>query len=345
MSAQHPREAGTGAPIDWLVESEPFVEYRTRADLLRQPESDSEVRSVRAAMLADPRVAGLVAELAGWPGTVIASHKSASQQFHKLTFLADLGLTVDDPGVERIVSAVLAHQSDEGPFLLSANVAQSHGGSGTEVRAWALCDAPLIVYGLAKLGLQDDPSVRAAINHLVGLSAENGWPCAVSKELGKFRGPGRKDDSCPFATLAMLKALAQFEDLRDCSACHVGAESLLALWDESRTRHPYMFYMGTDFWKLKAPFIWYDLLHVLDVLSQFPWLTGDVRYVDMLDTLRGKADEHGCFTSESVWTAWKAWEFGQKKVPSAWVTMLAWRVIGRQALLYGHRGQAAFALE
>jgi hypothetical protein len=90
-----------------------------------------------------------------------------------------------------------------------------------------------------------------------------------------------------------------------------------------------MFFMGTDFRKLKAPFVWYDLLHVLDVLSQFPWLATDPRLLDMADTLRQKADADGRFTPESVWTPWSEWEFGQKKVPSRWVTMLAWRILTR----------------
>lgn len=127
----------------------------------------------------------------------------------------------------------------------------------------------------------------------------------------------------------MLKALSATEPWRDSPACHTGADTLLTLWSESSTRHPYMFYMGTDFRKLKAPFVWYDLLHVLDVLSRFPWLTQDPRLVDMLEVLKGKADQHGRFTLESISTAWKGWEFGQKKAPSRWLTLLAWRIIGR----------------
>ncbi len=87
--------------------------------------------------------------------------------------------------------------------------------------------------------------------------------------------------------------------------------------------------MGTDFRKLKAPFVWYDLLHVLDVLSRFSWLATDARLGEMIGTLKEKADERGCFTAESVWTPWKAWEFGQKKQPSRWITLLAWRSLGR----------------
>ncbi len=316
-------------PVDWLLTGPPWVEYRTRRDLLGQPEDDPTVVVACQRMLEDPQVRALIAELTGWPGTVIASHKSAGQPFHKLTFLADLGVKAGNPQVNRIVERILAHQSEEGPFQLLINVPVAYGGSGEEQWAWALCDAPLIVYALAKLGLGAEPAVQRATGYLGTLVRDNGWPCAVSKELGTWRGPGRKDDPCLFATLAMLKALSVFPEWRESEACHAGAESLLALWNESRTRHPYMFYMGTDFRKLKVPFVWYDLAHVLDVLSQFPWLNEDTRLRDMLGVLRAKMDHEGRFTLESVWTAWKDWEFGQKKQPSRWLTLVAWRILTR----------------
>ena len=315
--------------IDWLLEGEAWVEYRTRLDLLGESESDPQVISARQAMLVDHQVRNLLDELAGWPGTVISSHKSAGQPFHKLNFLADLGLKAGDPGMDVIIRRILQHQSDEGPFQLSTNIPVHFGGSGQEQWAWALCDAPLIVYALANFNLQGDIRVQTATRYLVGLVRDNGWPCVVSKELGKFRGPGRKGDPCPFATLAMLKALSAMEEWRDSPECHSGAESLLNLWSESLTQHPYIFYMGTDFRKLKVPLVWYDLLHVLDVLSRFPWLRDDPRLGNMLEVLKNKADQQGRFTLESIWTAWKDWEFGQKKLPSRWLTLMAWRILRR----------------
>ena len=317
------------APIEWLLEGEPWIAYRTRTDLLEQPESDPRVQSSRQATLADPRIKGLLAELAQWPGAVISSHKSASQSFHKLTFVADLGLKADDPDMEAIVARILEHRSPEGPFQLPMNIPAHYGGNGQDLWAWALCDAPLILYALAGFGLEEEPGVQAAIRYLAGLVRENGWRCAVSRELGKFRGPGRKEDPCPFANLAMLKALSQFAAWRDSQPSRIGAETLLTLWSESIERHPYMFFMGTDFRKLKAPLVWYDLLHVLDVLSRFPWLRQDVRLRDMLGLLISKADGDGRFTPESIWSVWKDWEFGQKRVPSRWLTFLAWRIIMR----------------
>jgi hypothetical protein len=109
----------------------------------------------------------------------------------------------------------------------------------------------------------------------------------------------------------------------------LGAKSLLDLWEKSLEQHPYIFYMGTDFRKLKVPLVWYDLIHVLDVLSQFPWLKSDPRLCEMIELLKSKADSEGRFTVESVWTSWKDWEFGQKKVPSRWLSLLAWRIIQR----------------
>ncbi len=317
------------APIDWLLDGEPWIEYRTRRDLLGESEDEPRVRAARLEMLDDPRIKRIIEELSAWPGPAVSSHKSAGQLLHKLTFIADLGITIDDPGINTIVGRILGHQSPEGPFRVVMNIPSRYGGTGEDQLAWALCDAPLVAYALLKFGLQDEPRVVKAIEYLAALVRDSGWPCAVSPELGKFRGPGRKDDPCPFATLAVLKVLSEVGAYRDNVAVRAGTNALLELWSASLVRHPYMFFMGKDFRKLKAPFVWYDILHVLEVLSKFEWLSGDDRLLNMASVLRQKADQHNCFTPESVWTAWKDWEFGQKKEPSRWLTFLAWRIVSR----------------
>jgi hypothetical protein len=79
---------------------------------------------------------------------------------------------------------------------------------------------------------------------------------------------------------------------------------------------------------LSEPKVWYDLVHMLEVLSRFPWLRENPRLLDMLGVLKRKMDPQGRFTLESAWMAWKGWEFGQKKVPSRWLTLTAWRIMG-----------------
>lgn len=313
--------------VEWLLEGDSWIQYRTRVDLLGQEETDTQVRAARKAMLSDPKIQTLLAELSDWPGAVLNSHKSASQPFHKLAFIADLGLNVNDAPVKAIVKKVMAHQSEQGPFQLPTNIPIHFGGTGKDTWAWALCDAPILVSALIKMGLGDDKHVQAAVQYLDGLLRDNGWPCAVSPELGKFRGPGRKDDPCPFATLAMLKVMSRVPELREGKSGKIGVETLLTLWDESKERHPYMFFMGTDFRKLKAPMFWYDILHVLDILSQFKWARKDERFKEMLGVVEAKADGEGRFVPESIWTAWKDWDFSQKKVPSRGLTLFVKRIL------------------
>jgi hypothetical protein len=315
--------------IEWLLQGETWVVYRTRIDLLEQSPDHPQVVAARQEMLADPKIKFLLAELSGWPGTVLNSHKSASQSFHKLAFIADLGLTINDPPVKKIAAKVIKHQSEQGPFQLPTNIPEHFGGSGTDEWAWALCDAPVNVSSLIQIGLGDDPRVQTAVQYLDKLVYENGWHCTVSPELGKFRGPGRKDDPCPYATLVMLNLLAQIPELRESNSAKIGVETLLSLWDKSREQHPYMFFMGTDFRKLKAPLFWYDLLHVLDVLSHFKWVQKDKRFKNMLNVMEAKANKEGQYTPESVWTAWKDWDFGQKKAPSPGLTYYALRISKR----------------
>ncbi len=314
--------------IDWLMSGPPWVQYRTRLDLLGETERSKNVKAARQALLAHPQVQALLTELAEWPGRTLTRHNDASHPLHQLVFIADLGLRATDLGVEQIVDLVLAHQAAEGVFQVKVNIPTHFGGTGKDQFAWMLCDAPSSVYALAKLGVKDR-RVKAAAKQLAGLLRDNGWPCAVTPELGKFHGPGRRSDPCPYATLITLKALAQFPEWRDSDVCHAGAEALLKLWTQRKAQRPYLFAMGSDFAKLKAPLIWYDLLHVAEVLTQFEWLGQDKRLGEMMSLVKAKADAHGRFTPESIWQAWREWDFGQKREPSAWLTLSALRVLKR----------------
>jgi len=53
----------------------------------------------------------------------------------------------------------------------------------------------------------------------------------------------------------------------------------------------------------------------------------------MVEIVRRKADAEGRFTPESIWMAWKEWDFGQKRIPSSWLTLLAPRYIQRMGMV------------
>jgi hypothetical protein len=127
----------------------------------------------------------------------------------------------------------------------------------------------------------------------------------------------------------MLKVLAYVPELRESKSAKTGVETLLTLWENSQDQHPYMFFMGTDFRKLKAPPFWYDILHVLEVLSHFTVARQDKRFKHMLSIVVARADRDGRYIPESIWTAWKDWDFTQKKLPSRGLTLFVQRILQR----------------
>ena len=184
--------------------------------------------------------------------------------------------------MDRIMALILAHQSPEGPFQVITNIPTHFGGSGKDDWSWQLCDAPLLIYCLIKFWLKENERVQKGISYLISLGRENGWPCVASENLGRFHGPGRRDDPCPYANLLMLKLVSLLPEYEMHPEIQNGVESALSLWEYSQSRSPYLFHMGTDFQKLKAPLIWYNIVHLTEVLSHFTQARQDERFQDML---------------------------------------------------------------
>jgi hypothetical protein len=319
-------------PERWLLAApEPWTRYRLLLDLMGRPESDPEVSRARQEMLAHPQVRGLIAAASAWGQQAFKRHNDASHPIYALSTLADFGLRVDDPGMPSVIDSILAHQSSQGAFQSLINISPSFGGSGEDQWTWMACDAPVLLYALLAMGLGADPHLQRGVIHLTGLAAEAGWKCAAAPEVGKFRGPGRKADPCPIANVVALKALSLLPDLHDSPATHAGVEMLLQHWAAPRGQKYYLFGVGSDFRKLKYPFVWYDLLHVADVLSRFPFARADPRFQDMVAAVTAQAYQDERYTASSMYQSWKGWSFADKKNPSPWLTFLVWRILGRLA--------------
>jgi hypothetical protein len=307
----------------YLAQEDPVLAFAASSFLGKKP-----APSLKNAALGDPRVRALLGQALAWPWPAISSHKSANQGFHALAFLAELGFRKADAGLQEAVDRVIETMGDDGLPRLPFNVGEAHGGTGKPGKAWALCDAPVLMYALSLLGAAR-AELKKGIKTIASLSFEKGWPCAVSPELGSWRGPGKKSDPCPYATLMSLKLLlVDGETWRE--EISRGVECLLSLWDRSRAEHPYIFYMGTDFRKPKLPWIWYDIVHVLEVLSRSSDARTDKRFKDMLKALESQAGKEGLVPG-SVYLAMKEWDFGQKKAPSAWMGFAAARIRSRLA--------------
>jgi hypothetical protein len=295
-----------------LASDEPWVRHGALLALAGRGHGTPEVVRAREEMIEHPAFRSVIDECMDWPGKPITRHNDATLLMHKLAFLADWGLDATDERVEVISRRILETTSPEGALQSLAQVPAAYGGSGEPGFGWMLCDSPMLLYLMLSFGFSGEPAVEAATDHLLRSVSPNGWRCLTSS---KFRGPGRKEDHCPYANLLALKALSLVPALHGSDAVRFGVEAQLNHWENRRERKHYLFGIGTDFMKLKYPHVWYDVLHVLDVLSMYPWVRGDGRLIEMWDAVASKQGEDGLFVPESVWMAWKGWDFAQKKAP------------------------------
>ncbi|TXT44310.1 MAG: phosphate transporter [Spirochaetes bacterium] len=306
-----------------LVNSkESYVAYNAAAALRLE-----RAGRLRDTMLADPRIIGLARSLGDWPGPVIASRKSSRQHFHILAFLAEIGLKPENLGMGSVVAAILRSMDVSAMPTLPSS--QGIGG-------WAFCDAPNTLYGLARMGVKD-PRIAQGMDFIAskvrhsGGGGGGGCGCEVSPSFGAWRGPGRAADPCPYATMIVLRLLSLEPDryesqIRSCAA------AIQNLWARSRDFHPYIFYMGEDFRKLKLPSSWYDILSVADALSRHSAGIEEPGFGEMLALILSKETDSG-FVPESNYRPWKEFDIGQNKKPSDGMSLRV-RII--QARAEGH---------
>jgi hypothetical protein len=231
-----------------------------------------------------------------------------------------------------IIEQITSHQAPEGAFYNRMHLYKQFGGVEGEHWTWMSCDAPLLLYILSAFGLENEPAVLKARDLLIELVEDNGWRCKSDPLLGKFKGPGKVEDPCPYANLLALRALAVFSS-NGFAVTDFGVDMLLNHWEIQGEKKYFLFGIGSDFRKIKYPLIWYDILHVLDVLSRFPRARQDQRYSQMLAELTGLHDSEGKYTASSMYRAWNDWSFADKKNPSPWLTFCVYRIRHRSGEL------------
>ncbi|MDD4297228.1 MAG: hypothetical protein PHC69_09770 [Ruminiclostridium sp.] len=313
-----------------LPMSEEWLQYAIRLNLLTEKKED--LMELKCKVLEHDKIKSCLCDIKGFHNTLVSNHKNPDLPIHKLLFLLDIGLDCTVPEIQIAVDEIMRHNDSNGIYLSLTNIPKHFGGSGEDTFGWCLCDAPLLLLALIKAGIDYEKHIKRGVDFLTSLYKDNGFPCTVSSELGKFRGPGRKDDCCPYATLIMLKLLLCVPEYQNSEISNNTANSILTLWENSNEKHPYMFYMGTDFRKLKAPAIWYDIVSVVDALSRCDSIKNDKRFLEMVSLIQNKQDEDGLFIPEAVYQKFRTWDFGQKKAPSPYLTYLCMRIFQQVGL-------------
>ncbi len=320
-------EASTEMDYQKLLKiSDAWLKYAILLNLDHKPDDFIAIQNMA---LADDRIRRYLSDITSFHDNLVTNHKNPDLPIHKLLFLLDLGFNTDVPEISEAIQQILKYKDENGVYMSKTNIPKHFGGTGEDVFSWCLCDAPLLLLALLKASVNYNQLIKPGVDYLASLWQKNGFPCTVSPELGKFRGPGKKDDCCPYATLIMTDLLSYIPEYRNSQVAISSVNSLLSLWENSLNQHPYMFFMGTDFRKLKAPSIWYDIVSVTGVLSKYSFVQKDKRFIEMVEVIEGKKDKDGLFTPESVYQKLKDWDFGQKKSPSPYLTYLCYQIFER----------------
>lgn len=306
-------------PIPYLLDvNEPWIRYLTLKNLHNGALESKKLGVSKDTLLNVPMITESIEMCLKWDDTVLKRHNDATHPIHRLEILAEFGFTKNDPGLEHIAERILKHQTKEGAFQSNILIPKTFKGTGIPKWDWMTCDAPILLYFLSEIGYRDDSRVQMAAEHLVGLFRKNGLGCHSS--IPKFRGPGRKDDHCPYANLIALKALAGFKGEVYEEARSLGIQAQIDFWNNKGKRKIFLFGIGTDFKKLKYPNVYYGIVHVLDVLSLFKKAQETSAFKEMLDVVNNKQARNGSFTPESVWMAFKGHDYGQRRNPSPTLT-------------------------
>jgi len=299
--------------------NEPWIKYNLRR--IQGKSSNKEYKELTK----DPRIKALIDECVTWPNPPLKRHNDAGHPIHKIELLADFGLDTRDEWIKAISNLILEHRSEDGLFQSKLEIPERWGGKGTGEIMWLLCDTPVLIYALQKFGINNEYT-KEATRMLVWLSENNGWRCKGSNP--RFRGPGKKDDHCPYANLITLKALS-LSQYRETEAVQNGIDSHILHWENRGGKKIYMFGIGTTFKRLKYPNVWFDILHVIDVLSHYPYALEYDEFWEMWNIIKEKQQPEGGFIPESIYRAWSDWSFGQKKTPSPMMTLRIYEIANR----------------
>ena len=314
-------------PRQW--EGEPAARWVWLTSVLDRPEDDAEVMATRRDALADPGTQELIARLPDWEKTIVKGHNRPDFALNLLHLLADMGVRGgDDPKIEALLDAVLAHQEENGRF---ASFGQSFRSRQV---AWGalLCDSHAIIEALVRFGRAEDPRTIRGLARLAADLSETaqglGWLCIPHTVSGE-RGPGRKGDFCPQVTLEALRTFARLPADRHPVGLLDAARTALRAWRVRGEEKPYLFGHGRQFKTVKWPTLWYDVHWVLDTLGRYPelWRGSTARAEDRQALAELAAcliaynfNPDGTVTPRSCYQGFERFSFGQKKAPSPFAT-------------------------
>ncbi|MBN1801993.1 MAG: hypothetical protein JW891_10830 [Candidatus Lokiarchaeota archaeon] len=319
-------------PRRFLIESsESFTRYKTLVDLFEFPLNHPEVLIAHDAILQDKLVNNLLNQLSDWEKDIVTGHDKPEYLLNQLWLLLDWGIKPeDDQRMKSAIETILNHQDDEtGQFLAYSITYNKETKEKYPMWTSALCDHNLIVSVLLLAGLKEDKRVKKGLMRLNELLTETtqgmGWKC-VPWLYQKRRGPGRVNDVCPMIVVDALRGY-YILPLKDRPKKLIDAgKTLLNCWINRTKEKPYMFGHGKHFRQPRAPFFWYNIGTVLDACRHYPELVRTQAFQELIAVSLLEFPSSDGFIPKTIYRYFNQYSFGQKKMPSPWLTLFLSRI-------------------
>jgi len=206
--------------INWLIQGPDWLKYAVELQLLDlKPDVQPALR--------DSSIARIIHRLKdnqlGIPALKYGKvhYTETGKAYWDLFFLADIGLTIHDSGLEREALEVLSLQAQDGSFTIPPNVRDNY-----------FCMSAILISSLARMGYCDDPRLKKYIRVILeSQNFDGGWHCYD----GGFEMSGI--ESCPMDNLNILMLLGQYENYRSNPILNRALDSLLEHWQTRDRRH------------------------------------------------------------------------------------------------------------
>jgi len=306
--------------LDWLLEPrDPFIRYRTLAELLGESPEDPALLEARAAIVQSKAVARILDRMhpegywlardsAGRPVGEGVEYGSFATTHFCLAALAELGMDKSDPRIARAADRYLDLQGEDGDYWKHMSCLYAYN-----LRTFFM------------LGLGDDPRVKRTVSLMIETERpDGGYLCDLHEGKRKTR-PVR---SCARGSAKALMAYSALPGLWDSPRCVALVDYFLRRGGIYRSDDADRF-VTREAAQTIFPFTWgAGLLDVLLALSTMGHGRSP-RLARAWSVLEGKRDQQGRYRLD--WTPTQSLlKAGRRGAPNKWITFYALLALERR---------------
>ena len=299
---------------DWLLEEEnPSIRYRTMQELQELPESDPNLPLAKKQISSYQPVKNMLEAMhpeGYWEQINPRSKKAYGKDVEYmrdtthfiLAYLAELGMTREDPKIEKAANRYLSLQQPDGDFLRHFSCLY-----GLNIRTFML------------LGFKDDPRLKKTIDLMKkSIRYDNGYLCDTHEGKRKRR-PVK---SCVRGSAKVLYSLGELPELWEESFSKKIVEYFLNRNILYKTTNPKI-YVRNDAGLTMFPFYWgFGLIDVLLPLAKMGY-GHDPRMESAWNVLARHKTEEGKYILDGNWKS-KYWKIEKRGLVSKWITFYAY---------------------